>query len=98
MENPTRPDWMNDESVKDIDPKKLDFISRLFTESRGKSQKEMFAFLMPMMKKAKQEHLTFTQKEMQNAITAIKKYSTEEEVRKIENMLSKSTGMKLPPF
>ncbi|MFR8120960.1 MAG: hypothetical protein ACLU77_04030 [Waltera sp.] len=49
---------------------------------------------MPAIRKAKQEHLTFTPQEMQAAITAIKKYSTESELRQIENILEKSRSQK----
>ena len=35
-----RPAWMDDEEVRHIDPKKLDFLGKLFVESRGKNQKE----------------------------------------------------------
>lgn len=54
----------------------------------------MMALLMPAMRKAKLEHLTFTTQEMQAAITAIKKYSTESELRQIENILEKSRSQK----
>lgn len=87
-----RPAWMEDEQVKNIDPKKLDFLQELFKEGRGKSQKEMLAYMMPMMRKAKQERLTFTPQEMQAAINAIKKYSTEEELKQINNILAKTAG------
>jgi len=90
MTNSERPEWMNDELVKNIHPKKLDFLGRLFTEGHGKhSKKEMMAYLMPMMRKAKQENLTFTPQEMQAAINAIKKHSTEEELQKIEKILAR---------
>ena len=87
-----RPPWMEDESLQNIDPRKLDFLGKLFTEGKGKSQKEMMTYLMPMMKKAKQEKLTFTPQEMQAAINAIKKYSTEEELKQIDNILAKTAG------
>jgi len=61
-----------------------------------KSQKEIMMLLMPMMKKAKQEHLTFTPQEMQAAITAIKKYSTAEELRQIEKVLEKGKNAGTP--
>ena len=51
------------------------------------------ALLLPAMRKARQEHLTFTSQEMQAAITAIKKYSTESELRQIENILEKSKAI-----
>ena len=90
MDYSKTPLWMQDDLVKDIPREKLDFLSKLFAQGHGKSQKEMMALLMPAMRKAKQEHLTFTPQEMQAAITAIKKYSTESELRQIENILEKS--------
>ncbi len=90
MSEQERPKWMSDELVKDISPKKLDFLSQMFTQGQGKSQKEMMIFLMPMMKKAKQENLVFTPQEMQAAIAAIKKHSTQEELEKINELLEKN--------
>ena len=52
----------------------------------------MLAYMMPLMRKAKQERLTFTPQEMQAAINAIKKYSTEEELKQIDNILAKTAG------
>lgn len=72
MDYSKTPLWMQDDLVKDIPREKLDFLSKLFAQGHGKSQKEMMALLMPAMRKAKQEHLTFTPQEMQAAITAIK--------------------------
>ena len=94
MDYSKTPLWMQDDLVKDIPREKLDFLSKLFAQGHGKSQKEMMALLMPAMRKAKQEHLTFTPQEMQAAITAIKKYSTESELRQIENILEKSRSQK----
>lgn len=85
-----KPAWMEDELVKNISEKKLSFLKELFTKSQGKSQKEMMAFLMPMMKKAKSENLNFTAQEMNAAIAAIKKHSTPEELSQIDKILSKS--------
>ena len=97
MDYSKTPLWMQDDLVKDIPREKLDFLSKLFAQGHGKSQKEMMALLMPAMRKAKQEHLTFTPQEMQAAITAIKKYSTESELRQIENILKKSRSQKITP-
>ena len=60
MDYSKTPLWMQDDLVKDIPREKLDFLSKLFAQGHGKSQKEMMALLMPAMRKAKQEHLTFT--------------------------------------
>ena len=87
-----RPAWMEDELVQDIPKEKLDFLGRLFVEGHGKSQKEMMAFLMPMMARAKKENLSFSPQEMNAAIAAIRKYSTQEELSQIDKILSKSKG------
>lgn len=87
-----RPTWMEDELVQNIPKEKLDFLGRLFVEGHGKSQKEMMAFLMPMMARAKKENLSFSPQEMNAAIAAIKKYSTQEELSQIDKILSKSKG------
>lgn len=87
-QNTNHPLWMDDELVKNIPQQKLDFLSRLFTDGKGKSQKEMMAFFLPMMKKAKEENLTFQQSEISACIRAIKKYSTQEELKNIDKLLA----------
>ena len=97
MENQERPVWMTDPLVKDIPEKKLKFLEQLFAQGHGKSQKEMMAYLMPMMKKARAENLTFTPQEMNAAIAAIRKHSTKEELTQIDKILEKSRGKDAPP-
>ena len=63
MDYSQTPLWMQDDLVKDIPREKLEFLSTLFAKGHGKSQKEMMSLLMPAMRKAKQEHLTFTPQE-----------------------------------
>ena len=87
MENETRPVWMTDPLVKDIPEKKLKFVEDLFAKGHGKSQKEMMAFALPMLKKAKQENLTITPQEMNAAIAAIR---SSDELKQIDKILEKS--------
>ncbi len=89
-QNDSRPAWMADPLVSEIPKKKLDFLGQIFADGHGKSQKDMMAYLVPMMKKAKQENLTFTPQEMSAAIAAIKKHSNEEELKQIDKILKKS--------
>lgn len=84
-----RPAWMDDDLVKNIPQRKLEFMEKMFREGHGKSQKEMMRFVMPMMQKAKQEKLTFSPQEMNAAIAAIRKYSSEEELKQIDDILKK---------
>lgn len=88
----SRPAWMDDELVKNIPQKKLDFAAMLFENGHGKSQKDMMRTILPMMKKAKAENLTFNQTELNACIQAIKKYSTQEELTKMEEILNKKQG------
>lgn len=90
MSTSNKPAWMEDELVKNIPPKKLEFLEKMLADTQGKSQKELMPLLMPMMKKAKAENLSFTPMEMNAAITAIKKHSTPEELFQIDKILSKS--------
>lgn len=90
MENNARPAWMADPLVKDIPEQKMRFLEQIFTDGKGKSQKEMMAFMIPMMKKAKQEGLTFSPQEMNAAIAAIRKHSSREELSQIDKILEKS--------
>lgn len=90
MDKTKMPTWMSDPLVKDIPEVKLNFLSQMFEESQGKSQKELMASLLPMMNRARQENLNFTPQEMTAAIAAIKKHSTEEELKQIDNILEKA--------
>ena len=87
MDHPT---WMDDPSVQQIPRKKLDFLKEMFEGGKGKSQKEMMAYMIPMMKKAQQEKLTFSKEELTLAINAIKRHSTREELDKIIHILSRA--------
>ena len=94
MDDRSTPEWMSDPLVKDIPKEKLDFLSLMFSESQGKSQKELMMTLMPMMARAKKENLNFTPQEMGAAIAAIRKYSSEEELTQIDKILEKTKDMK----
>ncbi len=93
----TRPAWMEDELVQNIPREKLDFLNKMFVEANArkqaagtmKSQKEMLMMLMPIIKQAKAANLSFSPQELQAAIAAIRKYSSPEELRQIDDICSK---------
>lgn len=97
MEQIHRPQWMNDESVKNIDVRKLEFIQELHDNSRATNQKELMMKLMPKLKFAKEQGLLLSLREVQTAIAAIKKYSTPEELEQIDKVLNKVQEQKNPP-
>lgn len=90
----TRPAWMEDDLVQNIPQEKLDFLNKIFHEANArkenagsvKSQKEMLMLLMPVLKEAKAANLSFTPAELQSAIAAIRKYSSPEELKQIDNI------------
>ena len=53
-----RPLWMSDETVKDIDIRKLEFIQELHDNASGATQKELMMKLMPKLKYAKEQGYT----------------------------------------
>ena len=88
MEN--KPDWMKDPLVKDIEEKKLQFLSELVLGGRGKSQKEAMPYMMQKMKQAKEDKISFSATDIQSVVTAIKNHSTPEELEQINNLMNKA--------
>lgn len=93
MNMDSRPEWMNDPLVQDIEDKKLQFLSELVFGGRGKNQKEMMPYMMMKMKQAKAEHITFSSAEVSAVISAIKKHSTPEELEQIDHIMNKASRM-----
>ncbi|HKM33695.1 MAG TPA: hypothetical protein VJY54_03015 [Lachnospiraceae bacterium] len=89
MEN--RPEWMNDSLVKDMDEKKLQFLSELVLGGKGKSQKEVMPYMMLKLKQAKSDNLTFSSSDITAVIAAIKNHSTPEEMEQINNIMKKAS-------
>lgn len=90
MDSNSTPAWMSDPLVKDIPKEKLDFLGQMFSESQGKSQKELMTTLLPMMARAKKEKLNFSPQEMGMAIAAIRNHSSEDELKQIDKILEKA--------
>ncbi len=88
-----KPEWMNDPLVKDIDEKKLNFLSELVFGGRGKSQKEMMPYMMMRMKQAKADNISFSSSEIASVVAAIKNHSTPEELAQIDNIMKKAPTM-----
>lgn len=95
------PEWMKDELVKDIPREKLELLQELFADAdsrvkkagSGKSNQEMMMVMMPLLKKAREQHLSFTPREMQAAVAAIRKYSSPEELSQMDKIYA-ATGRK----
>jgi hypothetical protein len=79
--------WMSDPAVADIDRSKLEFLQALVFESQSLSKEQMLPFLMSVAKKGSDKHIAFTNEEVDLIIEVIKKYSTENEVEKMNKMI-----------
>lgn len=86
-ERSEKPQWMGEPSLKDIPTEKLEFLQKMVFESRGLSQKELMPFLMALAQRSRQAQITFSQEEMTAIIEAIKKYSTPEELVKMNQIM-----------
>lgn len=63
------------------------FLQKMVFESSSLSQKELMPFLMALAQKSRTANITFTQEEMTVIIEAIKKYSTPEELMKMNQIM-----------
>ncbi len=81
------PKWMTEPSLQDIPHEKLDFLQKMVFESRDLSQKELVPFLMALAQRSRRANITYSQEEMTAIIEAIKKYSTPEELLKMNQIM-----------
>lgn len=81
-------DWMKDPAISNIAPEKLMFLQKMVFESQKLSQKELMPFLMALASKSKSNNISFSQEEMDIIIETLKKYSTPEELVKMNQVLS----------
>ena len=88
-------EWMQDESLKDIDPYKLEFLQALVFESSNLRKEQLLPFLMNIAKRGQEKKVNFTDDEVNAVIAVLKKHATDEEIAKMEKILAmRSRGMK----
>ncbi|NLL79898.1 MAG: hypothetical protein GX234_08930 [Clostridiales bacterium] len=85
----TENSWMKDPSLADIDSRKLDFMQKMFIESKSLSKKEMMPFFMALAMKSKKENIQFTEDETNRIIAVLKANSTPEELKKMDFVMKK---------
>ena len=79
--------WMSDERIAHIDKEKITYLQKLVFEIDTLPQKEKMAFLMALANKAKSEHISFTNEEIQLLVEVVKDYSTPQEIQKMDKLL-----------
>lgn len=81
------PTWMNDPSLSNISPEKLQFLQKMVFESKNLSKKELLPFFMSISKLSKEKNIQFTKEEMDAIILVLKAHSTPEELEKINKVM-----------
>lgn len=80
--------WLNDPAVAHINKEKLDFLQMLVFESNGLSKEQMLPFLMAVSKRSKENHISFSEEEIDIIIETLKKYTTPEDIDKMNKMIN----------
>lgn len=81
-------DWMNDESLKNIEPYKLQFLQALVFESSNLKKEQMLPFLMAVIKRGKEKNVSFSEDEISAIVAVLRKSATPEELSKIEKIMA----------
>ena len=83
----TNNNWMLDETIKDISQDKIMFLQNMLFESKKHTGKEMLPFFMSIAMKAKSQNISFSQEEINTIIPVLKKYASEDEIAKMNQMI-----------
>lgn len=81
-------EWMDDPALKDIDKSKLLFLEKLVIQSSTLTQKEMLSFLLSLSKLSKENNISFDKNEMKLIYSVIQKYSTPDDIEKMQKFSS----------
>lgn len=89
-------EWMNDPELKNIDRAKLDFLDKMFVQSTSinksgtpqERQKKMMAFLLSLNSLSRENNITFQKEEVSLIFSVLKKYSTSDDIDKMQKISS----------
>ena len=81
-------EWMNDPALTGIDKAKLLFLEKLVLQSSTLTQKEMLPFLLSLSKLSKENNISFDKSEMKLIYSVIQKYSTPDDIEKMQKFSS----------
>ena len=79
--------WMNDPELINIAKNKLIFLEKMLFESKNHTGKELMPFFMSLAMKAKKENITFSEDEINIIIPVLKKYASDEEIKKMDQVI-----------
>lgn len=81
-------EWMKDESLKDIDAYKLEFLQALVFESSNLKKEQLLPFFMAVAKRGQEKNVSFSDAEMEAIINVLKKHAAPGELGKMEKILA----------
>ena len=79
--------WMKDPELVNIETNKLTFLEKMLFESKKHTGKELMPFFMSLAMKAKNENITFSENEINKIIPVLKKYASEDEIKKMDQVI-----------
>ncbi len=77
---------MNNPSLKNIDPAKLQMLMSASEQTAGKNQNELLPFLMAAASQSRSNGMTFSTDETDAIIEVLKMGKSQEEITKIEKI------------
>lgn len=78
---------MKDPTLSHIDKNKLEFMQKMFVESKDLTQKEMMPFFMALAMKSKKEKIRFTKEEADAIIAVLKANSSPQELTQMDRIM-----------
>lgn len=81
-------EWMQDETLKDIEPYKLEFLQALVFESNSIKKDQMLPFFMAVAKRGQEKQISFSDEEMNAIVAVLKKHASPQEISKIEKIMA----------
>lgn len=78
--------WMNHPSLNHIDPAKLQMLTSLADQARGKSQKELLPFLMAAASESRSGNMSFNSSETETILNVLKSGKTPQEIERIDKL------------
>lgn len=84
-------EWMKDPALTGIDKAKLSFLEKLFMQSATidmSNQKEMLPFLLSLSKLSRENNISFDKEEITLIYSILQKYSSKEDIAKMEKISS----------
>ena len=79
--------WKEDERIRHISREKLDFLQKLVFEMDTIGPKERLPFLLALANRAKKEHISFSNGEVDTIIAVLKENSSADEIQKMDKII-----------